>query len=559
MKTNSRKNALCHPVFTVITRIALCAICLLGTLFDARATDTLFVKRPNIPILLERHDNVLLQMRLDASEGQTLNEISLNLNEELPLREIKSVKLYYAGTEARQDYGKNRFAPVTYISAHTPGKTLAANPSYSILKAKAVPISHQMTFTAEQKLFPGRNFFWISLEMKSSASLHTTVSASISQAKVNGLAIPIKDLSDKGMRQRMAVGVRHAGDDGAAAFRIPGLVTTNKGTLLAVYDVRYNNSVDLQEHIDIGLSRSTDGGQTWEKMRLPIAFGEEGGLPAAQNGVGDPSILVDTQTNTVFIVAAWTHGMGNQRAWWSSYPGMGKNETAQLVIAKSTDDGQTWSAPVNLTEQVKRPEWYFLLQGPGRGITTSDGTLVFPIQYIGQDRIPNAGIMYSRDRGKTWKIHNHARTNTTESQVAEVEPGVLMLNMRDNRGGSRAVYTTTDLGKTWKEHESSRTALIEPVCMASLISVKAEDNCLGKDLLIFSNPNSTSSRDKMTIKISLDGGQTRPLEHQLLLDEGESWGYSCLTMIDRETIGILYESSVAHMTFQSIPLKEICR
>ena len=124
---------------------------------------------------------------------------------------------------------------------------------------------------------------------------------------------------------------------------------------------------------------------------------------------------------------------------------MGKNETAQLVIAKSTDDGKNWSTPVNLTEQVKRPEWYFLLQGPGRGITTSDGTLVFPIQYIGQDRIPNAGIMYSRDRGKTWKINNHARTNTTESQVAEVKPGVLMLNMRDNRGGSRAVYTTTDL------------------------------------------------------------------------------------------------------------------
>ena len=537
----------------------MCTISLLASLFTARATDTLFVRQPNIPILLERHDNVLLQMRLEATEGQTLDEVNLNLNEELPLQEIQSVKLYYAGTEARQDYGKNRFAPVTYISAHTPGKTLAANPSYSILKAETVPVSHQLALTAGQNLFPGRNFFWISLEMKSSASLHTTVSASISQAKVNGQAIPVKDLSTEGTRQRMAVGVRHAGDDGAAAFRIPGLVTTNKGTLLAVYDVRYNSSVDLQEHIDIGLSRSTDGGQTWEKMRLPIAFGEEGGLPAAQNGVGDPSILVDTQTNTVFIVAAWTHGMGNQRAWWSSYPGMNRNETAQLVIAKSTDDGQTWSPPVNLTEQVKRPEWYFLLQGPGRGITTSDGTLVFPIQYIGQDRIPNAGIMYSRDRGETWTIHNHARTNTTESQVAEVKPGVLMLNMRDNRGGSRAVYTTTDLGKTWKEHESSRTALIEPVCMASLISVKAEDNCLGKDLLIFSNPNSTSSRDKMTIKISLDGGQTWPLEHQLLLDEGESWGYSCLTMIDRETIGILYESSVAHMTFQSIPLKEICR
>ena len=82
--------------------------------------------------------------------------------------------------------------------------------------------------------------------------------------------------------------------------------------MLGVYDVRYNNSADLQEHVDVGLSRSTDGGQTWEKMRLPLSFGEYDGLPAAQNGVGDPSILVDNKTNTVWIVAAWTHGMGKR-------------------------------------------------------------------------------------------------------------------------------------------------------------------------------------------------------------------------------------------------------
>lgn len=525
-----------------------------------QAADTLFIKAPQVPILIERNDNVLFYMRMDAKETKTLDEVTVTFGKDVPLSQIKSVKLYYGGTDASQDRGKKRFAPVEYISSNTPGKTLAANPSYSVRKSEVQPKNNRtIVLKGEQKLFPGYNFFWVSLEMQPSASLQTKVTADITSVKADGKENPTKLVSDKNIERRMGIGVRHAGDDGSAAFRIPGLVTTNKGTLLGVYDVRYNSSVDLQEHIDIGLSRSTDGGKTWEKMRLPLAFGEYDGLPAAQNGVGDPSILVDTKTNTVWIVAAWTHGMGNQRAWWSSHPGMDLNHTAQLVMAKSTDDGKTWSAPINVTEQVKLPEWYFLLQGPGRGITTSDGTLVFPIQFIDKTRIPNAGIMYSKDRGETWKIHNYARTNTTEAQVAEVEPGVLMLNMRDNRGGSRAVYTTTDFGQTWKEHESSRTALIEPVCMASLISVKAKDNVLGKDLLIFSNPNSTSARKDMTIKISMDGGKTWSANHQLLLDEDYNWGYSCLTMIDKETIGILYESSVAHMTFQSIKLKDIVK
>lgn len=525
--------------------------CVLGI----KAADTAFIKNPQIPILIERHDNVLCYMRINAHEAKVLDNVSVTFGQDVPLEQIKSVKLYYGGTEAIQDGGKNRFAPVEYISAHAPGKTLSVNPSYAIKKSEIVPQKNSVLLTGNQNLYPGVNFFWVSIEMKPEASLLTKITAEVTGVTADGQSLPVKCVSAPNVIRRLGAGVRHAGDDGAAAFRIPGLVTTNKGTLLGVYDVRYNSSVDLQEHIDIGLSRSIDGGKTWEKMRLPLAFGEYGGLPAAQNGVGDPSILVDTKTNTIWIVAAWTHGMGNQRAWWSSQQGMDVNHTAQLVLVKSTDDGKTWSEPINITEQVKHPEWYFLLQGPGRGITMEDGTLVFPIQYIGKDRIPNAGIMYSKDRGETWTIHNHARTNTTEAQVAEVVPGTLMLNMRDNRGGSRAVYTTSDLGMTWKEHESSRTALPEPVCMASLISVKAADNVLGKDILIFSNPNTTNARKNITIKISLDGGNT--WAHQLLLDEGENWGYSCLTMVDKETIGILYESSVAHMTFQCIKLKDI--
>lgn len=529
---------------------------LLGYSFDVKASDTVFIHETQIPVLIERQDNVLFYIRLDAKESKILDEVVLDFSKSTNLADVQAIKLYYGGTEALQDQNKNRFAPVEYISSHRPGATLAANPSYSIKCAEVGP-SEKVVLRGNYNLFPGVNFFWISLQMKTDASLHTKIVSDLRAVKVDGKELYCKYISPKDITHRMAVGVRHAGNDGSASFRIPGLVTTNKGTLLGVYDVRYNSSVDLQEYVDVGLSRSTDGGKSWEKMRLPLSFGEYGGLPKAQNGVGDPSILVDTQTNTVWVVAAWTHGMGNQRAWWSSHPGMDINHTAQLVLAKSTDDGKTWSKPINITEQVKDPSWYFLLQGPGRGITMSDGTLVFPTQFIDSTRVPNAGIMYSKDRGKTWKMHNMARTNTTEAQVAEIEPGVLMLNMRDNRGGSRAIAITKDLGKTWTEHPSSRKALQEPVCMASLIHVDAKDNVLNKDLLLFSNPDTTKGRNHITIKASLDKGLTWLPEHQIMLDEAEGWGYSCLTMIDKETIGILYESSVAHMTFQAVKLTDL--
>lgn len=533
-------------------------LCLLFIAQTAFAADSLYVREQQIPILIDRTDNVLLEMRIPAQKGDVLNKLTLQFGNETNLSDIKAIRLYYSGTEAPAREGSH-FSPVAYVNSFTPGKTRTANLSYSVKQDEITTPSNSITLKSAQPMVKGENYYWVSIEMKPETSLLSRVSFTMPEATINNKPALIEWKGKANAPRRVGVGVRQAGDNGSAAFRIPGMVTTNNGTLLGVYDIRYNSSVDLQEMVDIGVSRSTDKGQTWEPMQVAMTFGETGGLPHAQNGVGDPSILVDEKTNTIWIIAAWTHGMGNGRAWWNSMPGMTPDETAQLVLVKSEDDGKTWSEPINITSQVKDPSWYFLLQGPGRGITMQDGTLVFPIQFIDATRIPNAGVMYSKDRGKTWHLHNLARTNTTEAQVAEVEPGVLMLNMRDNRGGSRAVAITKDLGKTWTEHPSSRSALQEPVCMASLIKVDAKDNITGKKLLLFSNPNTTKGRNHITIKASLDGGLTWPAEHQVLLDEAEGWGYSCLSMIDKETVGIFYESSVAHMTFQAIRITDLIK
>ncbi len=367
--------------------------------------------------------------------------------------------------------------------------------------------------------------------------------------------------------------LRKGGDDGCDTYRIPGLVTTNVGTLIAVYDIRYNSSKDLQEDIDIGMSRSTDGGETWEPMKVIMNMGAYGGLPEELNGTGDPCVLYDHTTNTIWVAALWMNGSATDKMlWWASQPGMTPQETGQFLLVKSTDDGFTWSDPVNITRQIKDPEWQLLLQGPGRGITMHDGTLVFPAQFkadIGVQAIDggkytcHSTIVYSQDGGNSWHIGTGAKSNTTEAQVVELADGSLMLNMRDDRNrddksasNGRAVAVTSDLGRTWTVHPSSNSALPEPNCMASIIAADLEIGGEKQKVLFFSNPNDKSSRVNMTIKTSFDEGLTWPEDNWFELYSPPCYGYSCLTMVDESTIGIVYEGS-GDLFFQKIPVRTL--
>lgn len=388
-----------------------------------------------------------------------------------------------------------------------------------------------------------------------------SVRFTLTEITVGGASVEIEDANPQphflGVKLRTGgySGDTVTGDDGVASYRIPALVTSRKGTLIAAYDCRWKNSTDLQGDIDVGVSRSLDGGKTWEPMIIAMDMGEWGGLGQELNGIGDPCLLVDESTGRIFCFAVWAHNHGGAKCINWAGSGFDPEDTPQLMMATSDDDGITWSAPVNITRQVKRYDWWMTFQGPGRGITMKDGTLVVPIQHQEGSRSLNAGIMYSTDHGRTWHTHSIARAITSESCVAEIEPGVLLLSMRDETNSKvRAAYVTRDLGRTWTPHVSD-AKMIEPTCEASMIHVDAAGNGTGKDLLIFSNPHSQSARKMVTIQVSMDGGATWP--YSALLDNGGWQGYSCLTMIDENTVGIVHESFSNSIIFQAVPLADI--
>jgi len=403
---------------------------------------------------------------------------------------------------------------------------------------KSKPPSRTMIFTGKLDLQNGSNDLTVSVDLNEKANHDSRITASITELTLStGKKL---QPTGRGTAQRIGVALRTKGQDDSHTYRIPGLTTTNEGTLIAVYDNRYRSGGDLPGDIDVGMSRSTDGGITWEPMRVIMDMGND--PKWRYDGIGDPEVMVDRVNGRIWAAATWSHG---NRSWNGSGPGMKPAETGQFMLVHSDDDGRTWSKPKNITAQVKDPKWRFVLQGPGRGFTMRDGTLVMAAQFRSAPDGPHKGkpfstMMSSRDRGETWQIGTGVKVDTTEAQLVELEDGVLMINCRDNRRGSRSVYTTKDLGKTWQIHATSRSALIEPTCMASLLRV---DHKKEGPLLIFSNPNTRSGRFDMTLKASLDLGQTWPSKWHTRYDQRPGAGYSCLTQIDGEHVGVLYEGN----------------
>lgn len=311
-----------------------------------------------------------------------------------------------------------------------------------------------------------------------------------------------------------------SGQGGYHTYRIPSLIATKNGVLLAFCEGRKNGRGDAGA-IDLLVRRSHDGGKTWDKTQ--IVWNDDA------NTCGNPCPVVDQKTGIVWLLM--THNLGSDTQ--AMIVGGTSKGSRTVWITKSEDDGATWSTPADITRDVKKPDWTWYATGPGVGIQTKSGRLVIPCDnQIQGSKAQQSHVIYSDDRGKSWKIGGVLGPLCNESQIVELSDGNLLLNIRSYRGDHRRLIALSKDGGLTFAPPVEDQVLIEPVCQASIVSYPKQPG-----YLIFSNPASTK-RGKMTVRLSKDDGKTWPVSR--VLHDGPA-AYSCLTVLPDGAIGCLYE------------------
>ncbi|MFO0999519.1 MAG: exo-alpha-sialidase [Planctomycetaceae bacterium] len=523
---------------TIVPYIVLACQLLLLPASDCSAELKVTCSSPVHPILIRNEHGPIAKVIIDVPEGSQgeVDAFEFSLEGTDELSDLHSLALYSTGSEER----------------------FSTAPQFGDAQKPMLKTS----FQGKANLRSGRNIFWLSGKLTESADLSHRIGAVCTQINTNsGIVSAVNELPGK--RHRIGVALRRHQDDGVHTYRIPALGTTAKGTLLCVYDMRRREGRDLQEDIDIGLSRSTDGGQSWEPVRVIMDMGEYGGLSQELNGCSDPGLIVDHQTGEIFCFALWMNGKPGQHQWVEdgSEPGFEIGKTAQFMMVSSKDDGLTWSKPVNLTRKLKQESWWLFAPAPQQGIQMPDGTLVMPVQgRTGREPLATfATVMISKDHGVTWTVGNPGYAGGNECQAVMLGDNSIMLNIRNDHERYRAVVVSKDLGQTWEDHATSRTTLIEPNCNGSLRRVSYEESGKQKHVLLFANPHTQKGRTHHTIQVSFDEGRTWPSSHHLLLDEGLGAGYPSLTQIDAGHVGIVYEGSQSHLVFERFTLAELLK
>ncbi len=330
-----------------------------------------------------------------------------------------------------------------------------------------------------------------------------------------------------------------SGTEGYHTYRIPALVETANGTLLAICEGRKTSSSDAGD-IDLVLKRSTDGGASWGLLTL---VQEEGGT--ATITIGNPTPVVDRLTGRVWLAFC--------------------RNNSRVFVTFSDDDGLTWSERREITADVKLADWSWYATGPVHGIQLERGAhagrLVLPCDHISSGSVWGSHVILSDDHGATWRLGGVVDAQSgyqpNESVAVELADGAVYLNSRNHGGQKRRVFALSADGGESFGAAALDDALIEPVVQASALRYSAVAQGDATNLVLFSNPATTSTRTRMTVRRSRD--ETATWDAGLLLHAGPS-AYSDLVKLRDGRVGLLFEKGVSSayetITFTRIALAD---
>ena len=291
-------------------------------------------------------------------------------------------------------------------------------------------------------------------------------------------------------------------------YRIPSLVTTTNGTLIAAIDERNNSCGDLKWNRDINIviRKSFDDGKTWTKIEKIVDY------PLGKSA-SDPSIIIDKKTNEIFLFFNYMD-LDNAK------------DIYRFMVIKSSDQGENWSEPVEITNNIIKKGWEkdFMFITSGRGIQTKDGTLLHCLVNLNK----GTHVFGSKDHGKSWFLIDTPLSPGDESKIVELSNGNWLVNSRVNSNDSRYSHVSKDNGQTWATFKNKD--LQDPGCNASLVKYD--------ELLLFTNAFDSKYRKNLSLSISEDQGITWAKNHTIY--RGES-AYSSMTKLKNGDIGVFFE------------------
>ena len=353
--------------------------------------------------------------------------------------------------------------------------------------------------------------------------------------------------------------VFRAGMNGFASIRIPAVLTTKSGKLLAFAEGR---AADKDQAFNkIVLRISSDLGNSWNDLRI-IA-------DSPNVALNNPCAVLEQQSGTIFLTYQSYPGALSERSGQIE-TGFEGEDIVRCWLISSDDEGVSWSTPREITRSAKREKRVTTIaSGPGVGIQLShgihSGRLVFPFNE-GPFGSWNIYTVYSDDHGQTWQmgdvapggileINGKRTSQVNECQVVELDDGRLMMNARRWAGSPlRKATFSADGGHTWSQVQDIKE-IADPSCMGSMIRCKN----LSPDMhsvLLFSGPNS-NKRSNGSIFISVDQGRTWP---KFKIIEPGLFAYSCLVELPDASIGCLYEAKdMSEIRWLKLPINDLLK